>query len=45
MYPVCKINYGEREQCRDNYIDETGRNTVTHWLEHNNPDHIPEPAE
>ena len=44
MYPKCKIYYGEYEQCKNNYIGETVRNTVTHWLEHN-PDQKSEPAE
>ena len=42
---MCKIYYGEREHCRDNYIGEAVRNTVTLWSEHNNPDHKSEPAE
>ena len=29
LYPACKIYYGECEQCGDNYIGETVRNTVT----------------
>ena len=31
--------------CRDNYIDETARNTASRWSEHNNPDNISEPIE
>ena len=42
---MCKIYYGEREHCRDNYVGEAVRNTVTLWSEHNNPDHKSEPAE
>ena len=45
LYPACKIYYGECEHCRDNYIEETVRNTVTRWSEHNNPDHKSELAE
>ena len=45
LYPACKKYYGECEQCRDNYISETVRNTVTRWWGHNNPDHKSEPAE
>ena len=45
MYPAWKIYYGECEQCRDNYIGDTVRNTVTHWSEHNKPDYKSEPAE
>ena len=45
LYPACKIYYGECEHCRDNYIGEAVRNTVTRWSEHNNPDHKSEPAE
>ena len=37
-YPACEIYYGECEQNGDNYIGKTVRNTVTRWLEHNNPD-------
>ena len=44
LYPACKIYYGECQHCRDNYIGETARNTVTRWSEHN-PDHKSEPAE
>ena len=45
LYPACKIYYGGCEQCRDNYIGETVRNTITRWSEHNNSDHKSEPAE
>ena len=45
LYPACKIYYGECEHCRDNYIEETVRNTVTQWSGHNNPDYKSEPAE
>ena len=45
LYPACKIYYGECEHCGDNYIEETVRNTVTQWLEYNNPYHKSEPAE
>ena len=39
LYPVWKIYHGECEQCEDNDIDKTVRNTDTRWSEHNNPDH------
>ena len=38
-YSACKIYYGECEHCKDNYIGETVRNTVTRWSEYNKPDH------
>ena len=44
-YPACTIYYGECEQCGDNYTDEAVWNTLTRWLERNNPDHKSEPAE
>ena len=44
-YPACKIYWGECEHCKDNYIGEPVRNTVTRWSEHNNPDHKSELAE
>ena len=45
LYPACKIYYGEREQCGDNYIGETVPNTVTPWSEHNKLDNRSEPGE
>ena len=45
MYPACKIYYGECDHCRDNYLRETVRNTVTRWSEYNNPDGKSELAE
>ena len=45
LYPACKIYCGEREQCGDNYIGETVRNTVNHWSDHNNLDNRSEPGE
>ena len=45
LCPVCKIYYGECEHYGDNYIEETVRNTVTRWSEHNSPDHKSELAE
>ena len=45
LCPACKIYYGECEHDGDNYIEETVRNTVTRWSEHNSPDHKSELAE
>ena len=43
LYPSCKIYEGVCS-CKGNYIDETKRNVITHWNEHENPNKDSEPA-
>ena len=43
LYPVCKIYYGVCE-CGEDYINETKRNTITRWSEHDNATRDSEPS-
>ena len=43
FYPACKIYYGVCK-CGEDYINETKRNTITKWSEHDNATKDSEPA-